>query len=365
MSNQLLIREDFRRDGLFVNFLVDSEIMLLIARSFPGSRLQIGYPAICEMEREMCHKIMASLQNEDVEMTLSGHAKKEHLDIMNALAKPYSNATVNIWIPVSNLMISRTLKWSYAQLLAYVLKLITYWKNENTSNHIDVALVDCTEKEAGIEKRIAHLSRKLHNEGVRTTIICDSKGQGEPVQIKRLFETIRKYDEGELEFHPHNDNGKGFDNLQAAMEFGIKAVGTSLFNAGERFSMIDPRDVFSKGYKITYRSQCMENFEKIYRKKVKLSLAELRQFFEDGLTVTGTQYRLFGRNQSTNLLFGVTSDRYILARLLKTSEREIDSVLLELFKNQIYQEKKLFYSSEELGMLYKSYMKEKLNGVSK
>jgi hypothetical protein len=59
MSQKLIIREreDFRRDGLFANFLVDDEIMVLVARAFPGSILQVGYPAICNMEREMCRKI--------------------------------------------------------------------------------------------------------------------------------------------------------------------------------------------------------------------------------------------------------------------------------------------------------------------
>ena len=108
MPKKLIVREDFRRDGLFANFLVDEELMVLVARAFPGSILQVGYPAICSMEREMCRKILFALRNENIEPALSGHAIQEHLDIMGDLIKSYPKVTAKFWIPVSDYMIART-----------------------------------------------------------------------------------------------------------------------------------------------------------------------------------------------------------------------------------------------------------------
>ena len=57
------LREDLRRDGLMMNFLVDESLMLSLARAFPYSTINIGYPAICSSEQKICEKIAENLES--------------------------------------------------------------------------------------------------------------------------------------------------------------------------------------------------------------------------------------------------------------------------------------------------------------
>jgi len=342
MPNKLIIREDFRRDGLAINFLVNEELMLMVARAFPGSILQVGYPAICSKEFEMCHKILKKLEGENIEPALSGHALKGHLDKMGLLVKPYPKATANIWIPVSDYLIARTLKLKPDDVLNKAINLIKYWYQNYAPNLIDIALVDCTENEDGIEERVAFFSKELHDAGARSVVICDTKGQSNPHNLQRLFETIRKENQRRIEFHPHNDNGNGLENVKVAIKYDVSIIGTALFNAGERFSMIDPRELISVDAQIEYRPKHLIHFETLYQKLVGLSPGEIKKFFSDHIFITGTQYRLFDRINDANLLLGVTSDIYMLAKMLLLDREQINPLILEWCKNQLYKEKKLY-----------------------
>ncbi|MBD3340054.1 MAG: hypothetical protein GF353_13150 [Candidatus Lokiarchaeota archaeon] len=347
MQKTIKIREDFRRDGLAFNFLVDDELMLMIAKTFPGSIIQVGYPAICSEERKMCSKILERLKGESVELALSGHAMKQHLEIIGELLIPYPKATANIWIPISDYFIARTLKCSAQEVLDHALKLFNYWHKNYPTNQIDVALVDSTEKEEHLEKRIAYFSKELHDAGARSVVICDTKGQSNPGSIQNIFSEIRKSDQGRIEFHPHNDNGKALENIKVAIAYDVNVIGTALFNAGERFTMVDPRELIKNEIALNFEPEFLIHFETMYKKRTKISFSEAKNKIYDHKFITGTQYRLFDRKDEKEIVFGVTSDTYILSKMLKIEE-EIDSHILQNLKDSLYEQKMLFYSNHKL-----------------
>lgn len=350
MKKTIRIREEFRRDGLAFNFLVSDEIMLSIARAFPGSILQVGYPAICAAERKRCEKILEVVAGENIEPALSGHAKQEHIDILAELLNPYPRATANIWIPVSDHLIAHTLKWQPAKVLDHAIKLITYWYENYSPNAMDIALVDCTANEPELAQRIAEFSIKLHQAGARSVVICDTKGYGTPIRLREIFDSIRTNDQESLEFHPHNDSGNGIENVKAAIEYDVCTIGTALLNAGERFSMIDPRQLAEAGIDFSINLSQLQNFETHYFEQLDCSYDEIRNIFSNHTFVTGTQYRLFERMENAHLLFGVTSDAYILSKMLNShgSFFNVNPDILAAFKDRLYQEKKIFYNCEDL-----------------
>lgn len=345
---KIQIREDFRRDGLFVNFLADEELMVLVARAFPGSILQVGYPAVCSREQEMCCNILKSLANIDIEPALSGHAIREHIDLIGALVKPYPKATANIWVPVSDYLIKRTLNRKPEEVLNHAIELINYWHKTYSPNQIDIALTDSTEKEEGLDLRVAYFAEQLHKAGARSVVICDTKGQATPEQLANIFKLIRKNNKGRIEFHPHNDNGLGIENSIVAVEHGVSAVGTALFNSGERFSMIDPRELIISKLPINSKMKHLDQFESIYRKKTGFSPTKIKKQFKDHIFITGTQYRLFDCMTPANLLFGVTSDKYILSRLLNINQEQIKTSFMESLKNSLYGQQKICFNENEL-----------------
>ncbi|MCX7615953.1 MAG: hypothetical protein N2Z68_00955 [Patescibacteria group bacterium] len=109
-GQNLTIREDFRRDGLAANFLADRILMEYDAKAFPGSIINVGYPAICSEENKMVRDILHDLKELNIESAVVGHALKSHLDIMAEVIAPYRNASANFWVPISIDFISRTLK---------------------------------------------------------------------------------------------------------------------------------------------------------------------------------------------------------------------------------------------------------------
>jgi hypothetical protein len=350
MGNKLnlKIREDFRRDGLAANFLVDEKMMEYDAKAFPGSIINIGYPAICSEENKAVKRILDHLKEFDIEVAVVGHAIKSHIDIMGEVIAPYHNASANFWIPVSTDFINKTLNKDPKEILKNALELVKYFKKKWPEHIIDVALTDVTLKEPDIEKRTAEFSRRLHEAGARSIIICDSRGIATPEIIENLFREIRKETSGELEFHPHNDNGLALKNIERAVKFDIRRVGVSLFRAGERNTMLDPRELIKAGYKIEYRSEYLKELEREYREKIgdPYKISEL--VFGETTIVTGSQYRLRGRFKDAKLLFGVTSDKFILSKLLEVEKEKISDKMMEELKNRLYKKRKIFFKAEEL-----------------
>jgi len=316
MSKTIQIREEFRRDGLAFNFLVGEKFMAEVARAFPGAILQVGYPAVCREEQEVCRRILSELKDTDVEPALAGHPKIEHVALMGEMLKPYPNASANIWIPVSDYLIKRTFNRKPAEVLDRAIELIQYWHKNYAPNPIDIALADATEKEAGLVSRIALFSKKLHEAGARSVVICDTKGQANPGQLTQIFQSIADVDSSRFEFHPHNDNGLGVENVKIAIESGVSVIGTALFNAGERFTMIDPRTLISHGFPIVSNNPILDQIESLYQNEIGFTPVEIKNKFNHHTFITGTQYRLFDRIWPAKLLFGATSDNFILNKML-------------------------------------------------
>ncbi|MEM4215007.1 MAG: hypothetical protein QW484_01440 [Candidatus Pacearchaeota archaeon] len=329
------IKEEFRRDGLAANFLADGKLIKYFLEAFPNSNVNIGYPSICKKEYEACKEILE--YNKDYSgghLFVAGHACKDHLDVMSELIKPYNNASAGIWIPISERFNQATIKKNYEELKKYVKDLVNYWYSKNTKN-LTIALADCTANEYGLIEKIVDFVESNCDSGLSKIIICDSLGIGTPDQINFLFSKLQKYS-SLLEFHPHNDNGFALQNIEIALKYGIRDISTSVYNSGERKSMVDPRDLVYLG--LAYDKKAFEKFEKYYKEIIGDPSTVLKDVFGENIIVTGTQYRL--RNLDPKLIkkFGVTSDREIAKHIFN---KNISAEELKELKNKLYINKKI------------------------
>lgn len=345
------IREDFRRDGLCMNFLVDKELMVDVARSFPGAILNIGYPAICSKEKEICKEIIGELSNEEIETAVVGHALPSHLKTMALLANTAENTSANFWVPFSDYMIGQTMKKTPEEVLSHAREMAKIWANLS-DRPIDVALVDSASGESNSVNRLQEFYSGLKGAGVRSVIVCDTKGQTTTQKLTDLLVGF-KGTNADLEYHPHNDNGLVYRNIETAISLGVKGIGTGIFGHGERGTMVDPRELVAR-YGIAYNPEAFSNFEKGYNKIIR-ELDEENKIFSSNTVVTGTQYRLRGRDSKLNAKFGVTSDKYILGGKLGIKPSEISNKVLESIKNDLYIERKRTFSAGELKTKYSQY----------
>jgi isopropylmalate/homocitrate/citramalate synthase len=261
---------------------------------------------------------------------------------------PYKNASANFWIPASNDFIRRTLKKNYNEVIKNSVRLVKYFKKKWSQSFLDVALVDVTHREPNIEKNVSKFTKHLHNAGIRSVILCDTKGIATPEEIENLFKKVRQETNGSLEFHPHNDNGLALRNIEVVNKFGIKTIGVALFNSGERNTMLDPRDLLKAGYKINYRQKYLKKLEKEYKEKIGDPIKISKLIFGGKTIVTGTQYRLRHRFKEADLIFGVTSDKFILSKILNVKKEFISDKKLEKLKNDLYIKRKIFFTAQEL-----------------
>jgi len=344
------VREDFRRDGLFINFLVDDSLMRLLAQSLPCSRINIGYPGICSEEYKMCNRIAHALQDISVETAVVGHARKIHLQKMASLIHGSRNSSANFWIPLSNYFITRTLAMPAEKVIEYAEDMLKYWKNDLSSSPIDVALTDCTNEGEDLSQRLKYFYDRLINAGARSIIVCDTLGKSNPKKLEILLKDLPD-DSGNLEFHPHNDNGYALDNVKVAVSKGFTHIGTSVYGYGERGTMIDPREI-ARDYNIPFEQEKFNEFEQTYRTMIE-SLNEGKELPIIGKIVTGTHYRLLGRKEDQVLAFGVTSDKHILARMTGLDAKQIPDCLLQEMKNRLYRQRKRVLDGQCLTKLLK------------
>ncbi len=136
-----------------------------------------------------------------------------------------------------------------------------------------------------------------------------------------------------LEYHPHNDNGRALENINYVQGLGVNIVGTSVFGLGERKTMIDPRLVYQK-FKLDFDEFLFQEFERDFYKKVGLPGEIATHVFDRNIIVTGTQFRLMNRSDKMQIKFGVTSDKFILAKLIGCKSKAITNLLLEGIKNK-------------------------------
>jgi hypothetical protein len=334
-----------------MDFLVDENLMIKVARAFPEVILNIGYPEICSQERVMCERIIESLSMERVESAVVGHALPNHLETMASLVNKAENTSANFWIPFSDYMIYQTMKKRPKQVLEHAKKMAGLWK-DLSSRPLDVALVDSTANEPNSVERLMQFYEGLKSEGVRSVIICDTKGKTTPKKLTDLLVGFRGTSP-DLEYHPHNDNGLALQNIEAAVQLGVTGIGTGIFGHGERGTMVDPRLLVAK-YGIQYKPLAFRQFRQNYDQMIQ-DLGEIGEIFKEGVVVTGTQYRLRGRDPSLIAKFGVTSDKYILGKLTCVDPNEISDEAMEKIKNDLYLERKRVFQETELKTKLRGY----------
>ena len=345
---KLQIREEFRRDGLAASFLADGQMMKQIALSFPGSILCIGYPSSSFAETRRVEEILESLRDLNIEPAIYSHALKEHLELSGRLVSGYPRASVCFWVPISDRFIGSTLRIMADEVMQRAINLVLEFR-ERFSNDLDVALADTTVEEKGLIKRISGFTRELHKAGARSVIICDTRGIGSWGYLKQLFQQIREETTGSLEFHPHNDNRQAILNVEIAKQFGVNIIDTALYHSSERGSMLDPRDLIGAGYDIDFRLEHFIEFEQMFTKRTGMNPDKAVQLIYGGETiVTGTQYRLRGRPKDARLIFGATSDKFILAMMLSVDVRNITNEMLDKLKQVLYDRDMLYLSKAEL-----------------
>lgn len=341
-TKPVYVREDFRRDGLFINFLAGPEVMLSLARAFPGSTINAGYPGICDQEYLACAAICSALKAEDNEVAFVGHARKDHLKTIATIVNKAQNTSANFWIPLSDTFMNNTMKMSERDLINLSTGLIKYWKDELSNRPLDVAVADCTAPEKGILERFQKVYSELEKAGVRSIILCDTRGIGKPEQIANLFKIVAG-GTSLLEFHPHRDFCNVRENIDAAVSSGATIIGSAVHGLGERGTMVDPRQI-SSWYGTPYNCRQFDLFEQSYRK---LPCIREAQVLSEKVIVTGTQHRLFGRGNLKDMLFGVTSDRYMLANLIGSDQESISYEELRALKDKLYLSEKLVFSGKE------------------
>ncbi|MBU1199470.1 MAG: hypothetical protein KKF46_00945 [Nanoarchaeota archaeon] len=324
------------------NFLADETMIKLASEVLPGSKINIGYPAICESEYEMCSRILKHASSDITELCVVGHAREDHLEKMAEVIKEGHNVTANSWIPISNYFLNETVKVSPKNTFNGLKTIIQKWK-QKSENPFDIAFADCTSCEENLPQRIYEWTDYCLNNGVRNVIICDTRGIGIPEQMEDLFSKLKVFG-NQIEFHPHNDNGYALENIALALAQGIETIGTSFYGAGERQSMIDPRGLVRFGLSF---DECKFNeFEKKYSETIGDPVEIIRAVYGLNVIVTGSQYRLRRRSQNLKMKFGVTSDIYILSKILG---RKIDSGELSEMKDLfLYTQKNIVLSPEQL-----------------
>lgn len=347
------VREDFRRDGLAAHFLADETLIALASEVLPGSKINIGYPAICEKEYEMCLRILNYASSDLTELCVVGHAREDHLTKMAEIVKGHHNVTANSWIPISDYFLSQTVRVSSKDAFSGLKSIVKKWR-QKSDRHFDLALADCTSYEKNLPTRIYNWADYCLNNGVRNVIICDTRGIGKPEQIEHIFSTLSAYG-NRIEFHPHNDNGYALENIALALTFGVETIGTSFYGAGERQSMIDPRELI--GFGLFFDGCKFKEFERKYFEIIGNPIDVIRDVYGPNVVVTGSQYRLRERNKNLKIKFGVTSDTYIASKIL--GRNVSNEELSEMKDCLLYGDRNIVLLPEQLIQIYHGEIQEK------
>ncbi|MEK6934345.1 MAG: hypothetical protein AABW46_00545 [Nanoarchaeota archaeon] len=348
----MFVREDFRRDGLAANFLADDQLISIVSKLLEGSRINIGYPAICQREYEACSRILSNSQNDSTELCVVGHAREEHLDAMSIIIKNHKNVSANSWIPISDYFLDQTVRVNPREAYTGLKSLIQKWK-DRSDKPFDIAFADCTSDESGLPERIFQWSEYCLNNGVRNIIVCDSRGIGEPAKIEEIFDSLKMFG-NRIEFHPHDDNGRALENVGIALSRGVEIIGTAFYRSGERLTMIDPREL--RQYGLAFNDQYYGEFERQFMQKIGHPKIVLESVLGKDKVVTGSQFRLRNRDKVLKIVFGVTSDVHIASQIL--GERISKEKLADIKNTFLYDEKRLCLEPPELIACYNSIQEE-------
>jgi len=337
-TNEILIRDDFRRDGLAASFLVDKELFESYIRSYPvGTKFNIGYPSICSEEFNQCKRILdIDCFTRKMELCLVGHAREQDLLTMSNLLKNKKNVSANIWIPSSAEASRNILGLDSAATLQIARKSIKYWK-KISAQPLDIALTDVTNEEKDISYRIIEWYHELRSLGYRSIILCDTKGIGDVASLTKVFQAI-----DEFEWHPHNDNFKALKTSKIALEYGAKYIGTSYLGFSERMNMLDPRELIQNKMNLEELKKFHNQFELSFGNPI----THRNEIYGKNIEVTGSHMKLWNSQKKKELIFGVTSNCDLVSRMIG---RQISPDQLSKLKDeQLYKKKVLFLNKDQL-----------------
>lgn len=345
------IREEIRRDGLAGSFLIDAPMMKALAQGIPDSILCIGYPGVCSQEVKRSAEILAALEGVAIEPALYAHALQSHLDTIGELTRDYPKASACFWMPVSNRFIKATEALTPEGVIAKNVALVAYFK-EKYGREIDVALADTTVPEAGLPERVADLAKRLHSAGARNVIVCDSRGIGSAKVVRNLFTAIREQTQGGLEFHPHNDNGLALSNVEIAHGYGVDTINSSLYGMSERGTLVKTENLLELFPEIARENSCLTEFDERFVDGIGKPEDVIDAVYGKGIIVTGSQYRLRNRPAASKFVFGVTTDRFVTAKMLGVSKKTVTSDLLDKLKRKLFESGRVCLQATELAQLW-------------
>lgn len=342
--DDIKIREEFRRDGLAACFRADPILISLYLNCFKVKIINVGFPSIGEKEREICRNIidLNAVLYPDVEFCLSGNPYEVDLTEISRIINKYPKTSAAIWLPVSDHFLKAG--WAPDTIIKKIEFLIDFWKGKS-QRPIDIALADITDNNEGVKDRIADWTSRIFSAGARNIILCDSRGIGTTDNLEKLFSSINKDFYSRIEFHAHNDNNEGCNNIKFLYDrFNIKQFSSSLFGLSERGTLIDTQEL-----RHPTSEKAFNSLEKYFRSSIGDQEAIIKTVYPKGNVLTGAQYRLFDQNDSLSLGIGVTSNREVAQKVLK---RNISNDELSYLKDL------LLYNKSEICKIHKKEIDE-------
>jgi len=341
-----VLREDIRRDGLAMNFLLGESLMQVLASALPEAIINIGYPGICPAELCACQRITRALASYPVESAVVAHACATQIASLESVACCAQNTSVNVWVPCSERLIRQISPDSSRAFLESCIATVRSWSSTH-STPIDVALVDVTADEDGLHHRTLWIAEQCILAGCRHIIVGDSMGMATPGQLISLFRGLEEMG-GAFEFHGHNDNGLLESNIQAAVANGACGIGSAAFGLGERKTMADSRRV-AQLLSLPFDDSAYAEFANLHE-GYRVAHPSCETLLNPDTIISGAQLRLRGSLPDTNVMFGVTSDRRILGEIMRLPPNSFRSDVLPRLKDQMYHEERCVLSAVDLAM---------------
>jgi len=338
------LREDLRRDGLAMHFLLSEKEMRVLAAAVPDAVINVGYPGICAEELATCQRIVRGLAAQSVESAVVGHACPAHVAALEAAASIAENTSVNVWVPCSRGLARRIAPSQPETFLASCVAVVRQWTSAHTTP-IDVALVDATAAEEGICERAIGLAERFSEVGCRHVIIGDTMGTATPSRLLPLFDGLAGRGVP-FEFHGHDDGGRLVDNIQVAVDSGAVGIGCAAFGLGERGTLADTRFVAGL-LSLPCNCSAYADFAELHR-AYRDTHRGCEGLLDPATITTGAQLRLRRGVPGTRLLFGVTSDRQVLGEMLGVRPDLLDPELLRELKDTMYREKRCALSPADV-----------------
>ncbi len=308
--SDLIIREEFRRDGLAACFRADPILISLFLNCFEVKIINVGFPSISEREREICRNIIDLNADfyTNVEFCLSGNLNEYDLNLISTIINDYQNTSAAIWLPASKHFLKNS---TLDEIISKAEGLIKIWRGKS-EKPIDIALADITDN--NIEtKLITAWIEKIFSAGARNIILCDTKGIGTFDNLEKLLNSINNDFHNRIEYHAHNDNDQGINNINFLYKkFNIKRYSSSIYGLSERGSLIDTQLLATP-----LNTEAFNSFNEYFQSSLSNPQEIIKSVYPKGKVLTGAQYRLYDQNDALELSIGVTSNKEVASKVLK------------------------------------------------